>query len=307
MRSLNRVVMATDFSSISETAAAFALTLTTEPHTEVHLITVEATGAAKASTEASVLLDRMADGVRAHHQELNEGTDGADRELDVQAHVITGDEPAEAILSYAETHAADLVVTGTRGRRGVSRAVLGSVATAVVRAAPCPVLTVRDTGALSTSVDHLLVPVDFSEPSSAAVAYAGALAEKIGARLTVVYVMEKQNDNTGYGFKPSVFGTAEAYKRARKDLAALTADLPVAAETKVLDGKPAEAIAAFAMAEDVDCVVMSTRGHSGMKRLLAGSVTEAVMTSAPCPVLVARDFTHDGVADESSSVDAVAR
>jgi len=307
MKSLNRLVMATDFSSVSETAAAFALTLTTEPHTEVHLITVDTTEEGRPTNEASVLLQRVADGVRAHHQELVEGTEGTDRVLDVHPHVITGSDAAEAILSYAEANDADMVVTGTRGRRGVSRAVLGSVATAVVREAPCPVLTVRETGALPLRAQHLLVPVDFSTPSNAAVAYAGALAEKIGARLTVVYVMEKQNGNTGYGFKPSVFGTAEAYKRARKDLADLVADLPIDAEVKVLDGKPAQAITAFATAAGVDGIVMSTRGNSGMKRMLSGSVTEAVMTSAPCPVLVARDFVPFVATEVQESEDTAAK
>ena len=53
------------------------------------------------------------------------------------------DEPSEAIVSASRTVGADLIVMGTHGRRGLPRALLGSVAERVVRTAPCPVLTVR--------------------------------------------------------------------------------------------------------------------------------------------------------------------
>ena len=55
---------------------------------------------------------------------------------------LDGD-PATLILRWAEEHAPDLIVVGTHGRRGVRRLVMGSVAEHVVRAAPCPVMTVR--------------------------------------------------------------------------------------------------------------------------------------------------------------------
>jgi nucleotide-binding universal stress UspA family protein len=54
---------------------------------------------------------------------------------------LRGDE-AEEIVKYAELHAGDLIVLGTHGRTGFSRALLGSIAERVVRMAPCPVLTV---------------------------------------------------------------------------------------------------------------------------------------------------------------------
>jgi nucleotide-binding universal stress UspA family protein len=53
-----------------------------------------------------------------------------------------GGDAAEEILRYARQHAIDLIVLGTHGRTGVTRALLGSVAERVIRTAPCPVLTV---------------------------------------------------------------------------------------------------------------------------------------------------------------------
>ena len=64
--------------------------------------------------------------------------------------VISGD-PAERVLETARGLAADLIVMGTHGRKGLSRLVLGSVAERVVRESPVPVLTVRATAAARKS------------------------------------------------------------------------------------------------------------------------------------------------------------
>src|SRR5689334_22530096 len=63
--------------------------------------------------------------------------------LDVVTAVVPG-LPAREIVRYARRHAIDVIVMGTHGRTGMSRALLGSVAEAVVRRAPCRVLTVPD-------------------------------------------------------------------------------------------------------------------------------------------------------------------
>lgn len=62
----------------------------------------------------------------------------------VRTVTLVGD-PAEELVRFAKAEAVDLVVLGTHGRTGVSRAVLGSVAEKVVRHAECPVLVVRPT------------------------------------------------------------------------------------------------------------------------------------------------------------------
>jgi nucleotide-binding universal stress UspA family protein len=62
----------------------------------------------------------------------------------VVEHRLTHGDAAEEILRTADEVGCDMIVMGTHGRTGLSRAILGSVAEAVVRAAPCPVLTVRN-------------------------------------------------------------------------------------------------------------------------------------------------------------------
>jgi nucleotide-binding universal stress UspA family protein len=70
-------------------------------------------------------------------------TDEDRRVLRAQPMVLTASRPTDAILSYARDVNADLIVMGTHGRTGVAHLFMGSVAEHVVRAAPCPVLTVR--------------------------------------------------------------------------------------------------------------------------------------------------------------------
>ena len=64
---------------------------------------------------------------------------------------VTG-EPAAAIVEFARSENVDLIVMGTHGRTGFSRLLMGSVAEAVVRKAPCPVLTLKEPAAKTAAV-----------------------------------------------------------------------------------------------------------------------------------------------------------
>jgi nucleotide-binding universal stress UspA family protein len=64
------------------------------------------------------------------------------RDLDIESELVDGD-PVRMILAKAEEFHCDLIVMGTHGRTGLSRLLVGSVAEAVMRKAPCPVLTVK--------------------------------------------------------------------------------------------------------------------------------------------------------------------
>lgn len=144
MNTPKRILVPIDFSPFSEQALDYAMTLAHQLEATVHLVNVvgiPATGAPeiglaftatvldKVTVENQAALDRLA----AAHR------DGGrlDKTL-----VRIGD-PRDAILQAAEEIGADLIVMGTHGRRGLSRALLGSVAEMIVRTSPVPVLTVR--------------------------------------------------------------------------------------------------------------------------------------------------------------------
>ncbi len=66
----------------------------------------------------------------------------SDPQVGCEHRLVSGD-PAGAITRLAESEGVDMIVLGTHGRTGISRLVMGSVAEAVVRHSPCPVLTFR--------------------------------------------------------------------------------------------------------------------------------------------------------------------
>jgi len=97
---------------------------------------------------------------------------------------------AESIVQYARSTAADLVVMSTRGRGGIARLLLGSVAHAVQRKAPCPILLVpssaRPRGERHAEYGRVLLALDGSSEAELAVAHALALARRFHAAVTVV-------------------------------------------------------------------------------------------------------------------------
>jgi nucleotide-binding universal stress UspA family protein len=133
---------------------------------------------------------------------------------------------------------------------------------------------------------NVLVPLDFSDVSEAALAYARHLAATFGARVHVMHVTE--NDF----LRPMAsdpYAHAEALER---QLAGKLTDhdrqaLHAVAVMRKSDA-PAEEIVKYAISEDIDLIVMGTHGRKGVAHFLIGSVAEQVVRSAPCPVLTMR-------------------
>ena len=142
---LARILVPTDFSAPSEAALTYGRELANRFDAALHLIHIAenpflraVVGDRRSLEEAAMrwLQDRLTD---------------ADRRRGAVAIVEHSDEPADEILRYAKSANIDLIVMGTHGRTGLARIVLGSVAEAVVRAAPCPVLTVRSAESATTA------------------------------------------------------------------------------------------------------------------------------------------------------------
>ena len=132
-----RILVPTDFSAPSDAALTYGRELAARFDAELHLMHV-----AENPFLRAVAMDRRAlhdAAVRRLEERLTE----AERQRGSVAIVEQSDEPAHEILQYAESADVDLIVMGTHGRTGLTRAVVGSVAEAVVRAASCPVLTVH--------------------------------------------------------------------------------------------------------------------------------------------------------------------
>ncbi len=134
------------------------------------------------------------------------------------------------------------------------------------------------------ALGYLLVPIDFSDRSLQALAYARGLAARFGATVELLHVVEP---STVEGFvgsaNPAVW--LEALEGARRKLQELAQGDPF----KVVEGRPADLIVDHAQAVKADLIVVGSLGRTGLERLLVGSVAERVVRLAPCPVLVVRE------------------
>ena len=133
--------------------------------------------------------------------------------------------------------------------------------------------------------EKILVPVDFSESSEAALQWATVLARDTGATLEIVHV-ETVPLTTGGGeyiYSIPEPPTQELLERLNK---IVPTDPSVPVVHRLLAGDPAEAILRTAKSEGVDMIVMGTHGRRGISRLLMGSVAEAIVRRAECPVLI---------------------
>lgn len=139
-------------------------------------------------------------------------------------------------------------------------------------------------------VHTILAPVDFSEPSDRALAYAVELARQLDASLHVFHVQEMPvlaTPSVGAPVPPELAAGAETDTRAELDrILAPYRDRGVTLrETLAHAGPPADAIVAYAREHPVDLIVMGTHGRTGLGRVLLGSVAEHVVRHAPCAVL----------------------
>ena len=132
----------------------------------------------------------------------------------------------------------------------------------------------------------ILFPTDFSACSNAALRYAVALARDRGATLVVLHVA-----SPSFGQRGSELDDAEA-ARLQNLVNRLTApssgQAAVAYDFRVVEGDPVAEIIHATQTGAVELVVMGTTGRGGLKRLVMGSVAEAVVRRAACPVLTLR-------------------
>jgi nucleotide-binding universal stress UspA family protein len=153
----------------------------------------------------------------------------------------------------------------------------------------------------SPSIRKILVPVDGSNASLKGLEYAAHLAELEASdtELIVVHILEdvKQGGAIGLQAKYGNVRLVEGFKRARREAALkwlrqieeTAKKKGIRLKTEVLDGdSKVKVIIDYAKKNSVDLIVIGSTGVTGFKRLLLGSVANAVVSNAPCPVMVVR-------------------
>jgi nucleotide-binding universal stress UspA family protein len=209
---------------------------------------------------------------------------------------LMGD-PSEVIVDHAREIKADLIAMATHRGSGLARGILGSVTDRVLRSAGMPVMAVHpeSLNAFSGTNGHpqtVLVPLDGSERSASIVDLALDIAKAVSAEVVFfrvvqypyygVTAIDASYYHTDYGISFQR-QEAEAYLEPFKEKAKA---MGLKARSLVVTGSPASRLLDEAKSLNRPLIVMSTRGASGIKRWVLGSVADKVVRSSGLPVLV---------------------
>lgn len=154
-------------------------------------------------------------------------------------------------------------------------------------------------GSQTFALRKILVPVDFSKCSLKALNYAVAFARQFKASITLLYVVQPYYLPGDFaGGVDYVALEKEIEENSLRELKAL-ADKHIGkkASYNVLlqTGRPVDQISRTADELNIDLIVISTHGHTGLKHVVLGSTAENVVRHAPCPVLTVRVEEHEFV------------
>lgn len=133
--------------------------------------------------------------------------------------------------------------------------------------------------------DRILFPTDGSEPAASVLEYAVRVAAHHDATLHVLNVADTARDSLTQLRGDVVDVLEQEGERLVSEAAERASEQGVSVVTEVLQGAPAASIVEYANGFDIDLLVMPTKGRSGLKRFLVGSVTERVVTTADVPVV----------------------
>ena len=296
---IEKILLPTDFSDCAHAALDHALFLARQHGAQLHLLHVivlhgeDPTETSQRFPDREEIFSRLEQLAGGEMRDLLAAH--AEESLRLFEHQRRSISAAPAILEVADELGADLIVLGSHGRRGLRHFFLGSVAEEVVRTAHCPVLTLRESSSRGGTprFGHLLVPVDFSPHARRALETARQLADLYGSELHLLHVVESPVIPPSYGPLYSAAAAGVAFSDLAREVEENLRDLlsrvegpDVNSNLQVVEGIAAPSITRYAEKIGADLIVIATHGLSGLEHFLLGSVTEKVMRTAPCPVLV---------------------
>jgi len=284
---LQNILFATDFSSSSEAALPYAVSVARAYDSQVYVAHIIRPDLFQmVPPEEAIALQQS---TRRHAEEQMAGLLISGRLRDVPHRVLIGEGPLWPVtLGFIEEHQVDLVVVGTHGRTGARKMLLGSAAEEIFRLAPCPVLTV---GPHVTApppqrarIQRLLLASDFSLQSERTAAYAISLAQEHQAHITLLHVVKDTSDLSDRNRAV----LKEFFTRRLRALVPEGAELWCEPEIRVEFGDPSETILAIALQEDSDLLVLGIRRSGSFSGHLPPATAYKVVCQSRCPVLTVR-------------------
>jgi nucleotide-binding universal stress UspA family protein len=274
------ILFLTDFTEASEGAKAYAIALAR--HHGAQLYPAHAFNPV-ILTENSVpqLIDEAEANIRTSLNKLanSEG---------VQGHALLSVSSIEdALPNWIRENKIDLVVTGTHGRKGIERFLLGSTAELVFRSATCPVLTVGPHVPFDPnkafSPKSILVPTNFGVGTDAAVRYALSLAQETKAKLTFMHVVSIDR-----AFQHDEYELKQSAEIRLKQLIPPDAGLWSQPQTIVEVGDPTLEVLGYTSLLQPDLIIIGLPEHKHFSTHLQAGVSYSLISSASCPVLTVR-------------------
>ena len=285
--SLTKILVATDFSAVSDHALDYAIALARRYDARIyltHVITPDPFQFAEPQL-AQATYDKV-------RQAAEEGI------TDILISGKLRGVPHEVLLEEGNVwptleklvieHEIDLIVAGTHGRGKVQKLLIGSVAEEIFRQAGCAVLTVGPSVKAETPREldfrNILFATDFGAGADRATAYAFSLAQEHGAHLTVLHVIESAAAYT----EESVARQREIHIVRMKQLIPPGSENWCKPEFRVTFGAAPEEILNAAKEFKADLVVMGTKPRSSLAGHAPITIAYGVVTKAACPVLTVR-------------------
>jgi nucleotide-binding universal stress UspA family protein len=294
-----KILVPLDGSPLSEQALSPALALAKEVNGEVILLSIPFLKHAFVAEPAGYGVLLPYDSLEDTRQELEEylvvvQKIHAHPDVTMRTMILDGDE-AGVIVDTAVSEQADLIVMSTHGYSGLTRWVLGSVTERVLRAAPCPVLVMRNERPLT----RMMITLDGSFLAEDALEPGFEVARRLSSEVVLLRVgqgsltmdtadakyLEEVEKGLGQRLLDRVYQQPEEYLREITQLYPLTG---LTVRTIVVDGPVADTILEYAEAQGIDLIVMATHGRTGLRRWVYGSVMEKVLHGANCSVMVIR-------------------
>ncbi|MFC9888011.1 universal stress protein [Streptomyces pilosus] len=201
-------------------------------------------------------------------------------EVAVTMAVVTGD---VVHVLEAQSQAAGLIVVGSRGVGGVLGLLLGSTPVSLAARSHCPVMTVREDYRTSAETGPVVLGVDGSPDSDEAIEVACAEAAQRQADLVTLHAWQPDKATSSAAPPPAARALAQA-------IAGRTDTCPdITVRHDLVGGTPHEVL--IEASKTAQLVVVGARGRRGIAGLLLGSVSQALMTHAHCPVVTVRRTT----------------
>lgn len=207
---------------------------------------------------------------------------------------------ADELNRYAREVSADLIVITTHGHTGVNRMWLGSSADALLRHTRTPLVVLHPAATAGAPAHfeaptHIVVALDGSRRSEAILEPVTALAQAVGARVTLVHIVSTRAVS-GARISPLGPTTLEAILGMADEYVASVAErvapgLPEVATRVLAHESSALGLTEAAHAVGADMIAIGTHGYGGLRRSVLGSVADKVLRSSPLPLLVQRPET----------------